>query len=394
MTGPRAVLLVARREFSERLRERAFRISTAVTLLIVAGVAVLASVLGGDEPERYEVGAVGAEPTAIARAAERSAPAFDARLEVREVTGEQPARAALRDGELDAVLGPGGRLIVEDDPPAELETLLQASTRELRSAARLRERGLDPAEVERALDPPPLRVVSLDADDGENREGLAFVASMLLYGQVLVYGMWIAMGVVEEKSSRVVELLLAAVPPRALIAGKILGLGLLGLSQLFLAAVVGLAVGAAGGAIEIDVEVIGVLGLVLGWFLLGYALYAGLYAMAGVLVSRQEDMQNTTTPLTLVVVFAFLLVFPALEDPDGVLARVAALVPLSSPIVMPARIAVGEASAPEIVASLALLVGTTAVLVPAVGRVYEGAVLRMGRPAKLLEAWRGSAVSS
>jgi ABC-2 type transport system permease protein len=153
--------------------------------------------------------------------------------------------------------------------------------------------------------------------------------------------------------------------------------------------VVGLALAAFSGAIEITGANLGILGLVLLWFLLGYALYATLYAISGVLVSRQEDLQSATTPLTVVIVLSFLVVFPALDDPAGNLARVASLIPLSSPLVMPGRVALDEASALEIVASIGLLLGSVAVLVPFGARIYEGAVLRIGRPLKLVEAWRG-----
>ena len=199
---------------------------------------------------------------------------------------------------------------------------MQVSAREVRSAEALRGEGLSDAEVSEALDPPPLRAASLDpGGDEDERRGVAVAASFLLYGQLLVYGFWVAMGVVEEKSSRVVEVLLAAIPPRALIAGKIIGLGLLALAQFALLGIVGLAIAAATGAVEIDSTKVGILGIVLVWFLLGFALYAGLFAMAGVLVSRQEDVQSTTTPLTIAIVLSFLLVFPALDDPSGGLAR-------------------------------------------------------------------------
>ena len=195
---------------------------------------------------------------------------------------------------------------------------------------------------------------------------------------------------VEEKSSRVIEVLLATVQPRAILAGKILGIGALGLLQLALTAVIGLAAASASGAIELDVGDAGTLAVVLVWFLFGYLLWSSLYAMGGVMVSRQEDLQSSTTVLTILLVIGYLLAFPAIDDPDGTLAVAASLFPLFAPIIMPLRVALDAASAVEIVASLALLVASIALLVPLGARLYERSVLRMGKPMKVREAWRAA----
>ena len=164
----------------------------------------------------------------------------------------------------------------------------------------------------------------------------------------------------------------------------------LGLLQLALTAVVGLAAASASGAIELDTGDIGTLAVVLVWFLFGYLLWSSLYAMGGVMVSRQEDLQSSTTVLTVLLVIGYLLAFPSIDDPDGGLAVVSSLVPLFSPIIMPLRVALGEASALEIAASLGLLIVAIAVLIPLGARIYERSVLRMGKPMKLREAWRAA----
>jgi ABC-2 type transport system permease protein len=385
-----ATLLVTRREFTERLQQRAFQASTAVTVLLVAIAAVLAGVIGGDDTERYEVGAAGPEAVAVVDAARAVAPGLDARIEARRFASPAAARAAVRDERVDTAVV-GGALVSLEEPPDALAQALQAGARQVRAAEALRSEGVSETEARRALDPPPLRRAVLEPDDDEDeRSGVAFVASLLLYSQLIVFGLAVATGVVEEKASRVVEVLLAAIPARALVAGKILGVGALGLLQLFVAGAVGLLLAAASGALELDGTMLGALGVVLVWFLFGYALWSCLFALAGVIVSRQEDLQSTSTPLTLVLVAAYLLAFPAIDDPSSPVAVASSLVPLSAPIVMPTRLVLGEATTLEAVASLVLLVLSVALLVRLGGRMYEGAILRMGRPLKLVEAWRAA----
>ncbi len=389
MSPVQAAIVVARREFSERIRTRAFQISIATTLVIIGAVAVLAGVLGDDGPKTYKVGAQGPEAVAIAAAAKASGPGFDADVEVRRFNSPAQARAAVSDESVDAAVA-GGVILTRDDPPDELEQLLQGAARQVRAGEALRSEGVSGSEARRVLDPPPLRTRALEGGADDGNEGVAFAASLLLYLQLIVYGLAVASGVVEEKSSRVVEVLLASIPPRSLLAGKIAGIGLLGLLQLLLTAVVGLGLASASGAIDLDAADAGVLAVVLVWFLLGYLLWACLYAMAGAIVSRQEDLQSSTTVLTLVLVVSYLVAFPALDDPESTIAVVASLVPLSSPIIMPVRVTVDAASTVEIVASLGLLVVGIALLVPLGARIYENAVLRMGKPLKLREAWNAS----
>jgi ABC-2 type transport system permease protein len=386
MSFRRAARLVARREISERIRSRAFQISAAVTLVLVGAVAIVAGVIGDDGPTDYDVGAQGAEAAEIAAAARAAAPGFDASVQVRRFATAAAARQAVRDESVDAAITDGA-IVTGDNPPEELEQLLQAAARQVRVAEALRSEGVPPEEARRALDPPPLRVRSLGEEADEGAEGVAFAASLLLYLQLIGYGLAVASGVVEEKASRVVEVVLGAIPARALLAGKIAGIGLLGLLQTVVTAVVGLGLASASGAIELDGGDVGTLAVVSVWFLFGYLFWACMYAIGGAIVSRQEDLQSSTTVLTVLLVVCYLLAFPALEDPDSTLAVVSSLVPFSSPIVMPVRVAVGEAGIAEIAASLGFLVVGIALLVPIGARIYENAVLRMGKPLKLREAW-------
>jgi ABC-2 type transport system permease protein len=120
-------------------------------------------------------------------------------------------------------------------------------------------------------------------------------------------------------------------------------------------------------------------GLVLFWFVLGFFFYATLFAVAGSIVTRQEDLQTTMTPLTLLIVASFFVGISATSNPSSTLATVASLLPFSSPLVMPTRIALGEATPWEVVLSIAISIGSTALLIPIATKVYSRALLQTGR---------------
>jgi ABC-2 type transport system permease protein len=184
--------------------------------------------------------------------------------------------------------------------------------------------------------------------------------------------------------------LLSAIRARHLLAGKVIGLGLLGLGQLLTVVVLGLLAATAAGAVDIDGDVLMAAGLALVWFVVGYAFYACLFACGGALVPRQEELQSVTTPLTLILLISFFVSFAVLDNPDGTLAHVTSFIPMTAPITMPARIALGAASPLEIAGALVVTLGCAVLLIPLAGRIYSGAVLRTGSAVKLREAWRAA----
>jgi ABC-2 type transport system permease protein len=173
--------------------------------------------------------------------------------------------------------------------------------------------------------------------------------------------------------------LLATIRPSQLLRGKILGIGALGLLQLLLIGVVGLVTAQLAGSLDFPSGAFATVGLVLAWFVVGYFLYAGLFAVAGSIVNRQEDLQTTMTPLTLVIVASFFIGLTATGDPSSTIATVAIYLPFSAPLVMPSRIVLGESSALEVVASATLAIGLTIALVPIATKVYSRAVLQTAR---------------
>jgi ABC-2 type transport system permease protein len=186
----------------------------------------------------------------------------------------------------------------------------------------------------------------------------------------------------------VVELLLATMRPWQLLAGKIIGLGLLGLLQMLVIAVVGVVGALAFDVVSIPGQLVGSVVTVLAWFLLGYAFYACVFAVAASLVSRQEDLGSVLTPTSILLIVGFLVAIQAAQDPTSTLATVTSYVPGMSPMVMPVRQAAGEAAWWEVAVAVVLMVVTIAVIVRIGGRVYAGALLRTSGKTKLREALR------
>jgi ABC-2 type transport system permease protein len=378
------VRLVAGRELAARIRDKNFIISCAVILLLLIGTLGLQVALAGGG-EQVRVGVVGAVP-ALEPALEAQGAALDVGVEVVELDDEAAARTAVSDGDVDGVLVPADagnpELLVEDSASGPLQAVVQGAVTQLALTQQLAEAGVTDLQV------PEVSVTALDPDADQNGQRVvaAIIGVGVLYGLLVLFGQFVAQGVVEEKASRVVELLLATMKPWQLLAGKILGLGLLGLGQIVVIAAVGVGGAIAFDLVDIPGELVGTALAVVLWFVLGYAFYAAIFAVAGSLVSRQEDLNTVVMPTTLVLVAAFVVGLQAASDPAGGLATVTSYVPGLSPLVMPVRQAAGDVAAWETVLAVVLMLGAIALIVRLGGRVYAGALLRTSGRTKLREA--------
>jgi ABC-2 type transport system permease protein len=383
------VRLVAEREFRERGGDRSFLIGTLITLVLVMAFAIVPSLIGGG-PDTATVGVVGVEARQIADRAARNAPAADARITVRVLPDRAAAERALVSDDLRAVVT-AGEILVRNDPDGTAIQLLQAAAARVRAEEALRQAGVGDAGARAALDqaPVPVRATDPQAAERDSRQGIAFAGVLVLFFSILSIAVMVAFGVVEEKSSRVVEVLLAAVRPRDLLAGKVVGLGLLGLVQLVAIVVPGVIVAQLVGTLDIPLgSSPRILGALVLWFVLGYVIYAALFAAGGALVSRQEDLQSTITPISLLVQVGFGLGVFATSDPGGTLARVATFVPPVAPFVVPIRVAQNEISVAEQVGSILVAAAFGAITILIAARIYERAILRMGVRVRWREALR------
>lgn len=386
MTSAQIVSLVAKREISTKIRDKTFLISTAIFIVIIAGI-VGFNVLLSQSGSSYSVGTVGQLDPAYKKAIESGADAQD--LDVTLVSFEDKAAAekSVRADDTDVVID-GTTLIAEQDVDVQLRAVLESANQSVQQAQQIEQSGLDPGEVQQALTVAPFEVVALDpnAKNSTQRGVVAIIAVGIVYFMLLTSAQFVAQGVVEEKASRVVELLMATVKPWQLLAGKVIGLGLLSLMQLVLILGVGLGIGLGSGLLDVPSSAISTVIQVFAWFILGFAFFASMFAAAASLVSRQEDLGSAIGALSLIPVLAFFGAFAALNSPNGLLAHVLSLVPGFSPITMPVRSAMTSVPIWEYGLAVLLQVVAIVLIIRLAGRVYAGAMLRTGGKVKLKEA--------
>lgn len=379
------VWLIAARELA-RLRTKMFVISTLVMMVIVAGLLIGMEALGGSPTK------VGFTDAATRGQVAAVAESMKLDLEPQDVSSAEDGERLVREGGLDAlVLASPLRMVVKGEPDDRLQAALSALAQQSALNAELGRAGVDPARVNRAVAGAAVEVVSLEGTDElrERRMGLALGLAILLFIMLQASGILVAQGVVEEKSSRVVELLLSAVRPWRLMAGKVLGLGLLGLAQMGLIVGAGVAAQVATGALDLPTgDLAGTVVWSFAWFIAGYTLYALLYGAVAATVSRQEDIGGVSAPIQVLLMAGYFLSFMMIpNDPDGTATRVLSFIPIFAPFFMPVR-AVFGAPVWEQLVSLGVTLAAVGVLVWAAGRIYSNSVLRTGGRVSLKEALR------
>jgi ABC-2 type transport system permease protein len=379
----RAIRLVAGREIIERGRSRGYVLSLAFTVVLMCVGFIVPSLLVG-QAGQSKLALVGATPPGLSSIIEATADAYDQRIELSAVPDAAAAAAALRDASLDAALSvppdlsTAGELVVLESAPASLQAIVNQAVISLRAG---------PA----ASEPPSL--TALEPPKAEDETALIFANAgiILMFIGIFSYGSWVLTGVVEEKQSRVVEVVLSTVRPRDLLMGKVLGIGLLALAQLVVLVAVGLTLSQLLGRLVLPATTPGAVFQLLIWFILGFAFYSTTMGFLGSLASRVEEASTASMPVTLTATTAYILSLVVVTgDPTGLLARVMTFLPPSAPMVVPLRTALGAIEPWEVILSMVLMLATIYVLFVIGARVYSGAVLQTGGRIKLRDAWRAS----
>ncbi|MGN7862071.1 ABC transporter permease [Microbacterium sp. 22303] len=352
------IFLVAEREIGSKLRSKAFLISTGILLLIALAGVLIGGFMSKNTSETKI--AVTSETAQAVNGVPGLAPT--------EVADPTAAEKLVREGKVEAALIPapgdtafGYEIVALKSAPNSLQGLLAKA--------------------------PKVTILEPDTTNPLLRYLVAIGFGVVFLMAASTFGMTMAQSVVEEKSTRVVELLLAAIPARVLLAGKVLGNTVLAMAQILALA----AIAMVGLIVTGQNTVLEGLGAPLVWFavffLFGFVLLASLFAAAAALVSRQEDIGSTTMPITMLVMAPYILTIIFNDNP--VVMTILSYIPFSAPVAMPVRLFVGDAQWWEPLLSLVILLVACVAAILVAAKIYENSLLRMGGRVKLSEALKG-----
>ncbi|AHH94002.1 ABC transporter permease [Kutzneria albida] len=390
LSPTRTVGLVARREFTTRVRSKAFVLSTLLIIGLLAGYVLLFSFIG--KSSAIKVGLAG-QSTGISAPLTAITGKLGKEVQTSTVNDQNDGEQQVRSGKLDVLVSgalDAPKVTVKSSLDPALQQALTELVRQQAIQGALAQNGLKPNVLD-AAQSVTVRPKVLEPEDPEQGQKtvLAYIVGMVLFISIQTFGVAVAQGVVEEKSSRVVEILLATIRPWQLLLGKVIGIGASGLIQVLAIGVAGVALGRASGMLTLTDFAVGAVASAVGWYLVGFFLYAVLLAAAGSLVSRQEELQSVITPVTLLPVLGFVVgINLTLRNPADPISAVLSMVPFFTPTLMPARIALGVAPLWQVVLALVLAVGCIALFTWLGGKVYGNAVLRTGSRVKLRDALR------
>ncbi len=383
-------VLIAAREIRERLRGRIFKGVTLILLAVVAAAVVIPTVHSGSK-SRTTVGVVGELAAPLERQVVQAGARLGTRVQLVQEPGLDSARAALQAGQVDLLVVHGRSLLTNAPVSSTASTALAQTARSIASTLGAAEAfdaaHLTPgqaATLARAK-PVPTRSLQPPAKNGAAKS-TALIGLILIFVMLTQYNTWVLMGVMEEKSSRVVEVLLATVRPIQLLSGKVVGIGLLALAQAGLLVAVALIVAEAVGSDLLQGTAPVVVASALVWLVLGYAFYCWAYAAAGSTAERQDQVQSLALPLSVPIILGYVVALTSVGSAHpSLLVEVLAYLPPTAPFAMPVLVASGATTWWGFGLSVLVSIGCTVAVARLAAGIYRRAVLRTGRRVRMRE---------
>lgn len=381
--------LVAGREIRERLRGRLFRVVTLILFAVVAAAVVIPTLHTGTTT-RQKVGIVAGSPV-LDTELQKLARAVGVHVELVREPDLSAARAALDARHLNMVVGEGSILVqnpISDTDTSAGARYVHAVATALGTQQAFARAGLTSEQAAAVAEAKPWPVESLHAGKGATttEETTALLGIILIFIILNQYLTWTLMGVMEEKASRVVEVLLATVRPVQLLAGKVAGIGAIALLQAVSLVAFALVLAEVVGSSLVHGAAPLVVAATLVWLVLGYAFYSWLYAAAGSLAERQDQVQSLALPLSAPLIFGYIVSLIGVSSGHAsLLVKVLAYLPPTAPFAMPALVGFGEATWWQFLLSVVVSVACTVLVALVAARIYRTAVLRTGRRVRLRE---------
>ncbi|HHY08062.1 MAG TPA: ABC transporter permease [Corynebacteriales bacterium] len=389
-TKPQPVtLVVARREARNILKSKAMKITAILLLIFSIGAPIIAKYAMDKGPSTYQVGVLAEESPEWTRMADAVSQQIGTKIEFRKYSDLDAAKKAVTDGEVDMALEPlnparpyAYRAYQPNQPVLQLQYIVQGILQQAATGEVLAQSGVSPADLAAAAQEAELQVTSVKGDQTDVTISyvVSIVGIILIMMFVWVFGQIIGQGVVEEKASRIIEVIMATVRPLQLLWGKIIGIGAVAFLYMLIAVVAGgLSLHFTGIIPDaIQDQITTQLPLLLVCMVLAFLFFASLYAATGAMVSRTEDFSAAITPIIMITMFLYVLPAMGMLMADSTLFMVLSWIPPFSLTMLPMQVAFGNATMVQIIVALLLNVIATVVVVWLASRIYENTVLNIG----------------
>ncbi|GAB2741060.1 ABC transporter permease [Nocardioides pakistanensis] len=379
--------LVALRSLTEQVRSRTFKVVTGLLLLLSIG-GVVAPQLIGDDETTYTLATVGEAPTGLVAALEQAESGGDFTVEFVEREDRAAVRRTVADGDATAGLV-GDKLFTFSEADGTFPVLVAQAAVAVETTRRLSQAGLTPEQIQGLQSVRPPEQVSVGRVADEDRAGLGFLVGIVLYIAITFAGNAISTTVAMEKSTRISEVLLAVLRPSQALVGTVLAVGIVTFVQLLVLAVP-LAIGVrVTDAIGLPAVAAGDLALAVAWFVVGFTLYAFLFAATSALVDKVTEAASAVLPVMMLLIASYMLaVTVVMEDPSSIWSTAVSIFPFSAPVAMPIRWAAGHVPTYQLWLALAVTAVTAVLLARLASAMYSRALLITGRRAKLREVLR------
>jgi ABC-2 type transport system permease protein len=388
--------LVAAREIKERIRGRIFRVGTLLILVVVAGAILIPKLTSSNNSgssDSVKVGVVGSLAPVLRSAMEAAGQSVGIRVRLVTEPSQKSADRLIRNGHIDlAIVNSHDLLVTDPNGSSDGDQVAQAAAVDVGVTKVFEAAGLTPTQITAIDHAKNLPIINVGSNTKNgSAKGASVFGIIFTFVMLTQYNTWILIGVMEEKSSRVVEVLLGALRPIQLLAGKVLGIGTVALAQASAVVILALVLGEAVGSDFLKGT--GPLSVVssLVWLVLGYGFYCWVYAAAGSMAERQDQVQSLAFPLTIPIMVGYIFsLITAGTGNASLFFKVLAYIPLTAPFAMPTLVGLGDVAWWQFAASVLISIGATFLVARFAASIYSRSILRTGRRVSYKEALSGT----